>query len=156
MAVAALVTLPLQTACPSQSSTAPAAEAAEGPAGRRAAFTTWPAAAGPASAWVAPDRSARAGLSPARAWTAPGVVSATDVVSARQAPLPASQVADPADVRGFPPATAPSHAAEAVCAVPEQSAPAEQSTEALADEMLDGPLVGWPFTGCPVAGSIWT
>ncbi|NMH77848.1 hypothetical protein [Pseudonocardia xinjiangensis] len=51
-------------------------------------------------------------------------------------------MAEPADVRGFPAATAPSHAAEPVCAVPEQAAPAEQSTEALADEMLDGPLVG--------------
>jgi hypothetical protein len=156
VAVAALLTLPSQTFCPSQSSTAPAAEAAEGPAGRRAGFTAGFALAWSAPGWFPWAWSAPAWVAPGRASTAPGAVRATELASARQAAVPAAQVADPAEVRGLPPATAPSHAAEAVCALPEQSVPPEHSTEALADEVLDGPLVGWPFTGCPVAGSIWT
>ncbi|NMH77849.1 hypothetical protein [Pseudonocardia xinjiangensis] len=55
VAVAELVTLPSQAVCPSQSSTAPDADAAEGPAGRRAGFTT-----GFAPAWSAPAWSPRA------------------------------------------------------------------------------------------------
>ena len=87
---------------------------------------------------------------------APAELDDTDVVWAWHAPPPASQVAEPVDERGFPAATAPSDADDVVCATPEQAAPAEQSTDALADDVLDGPVVGWPATGLPVAGSIVT
>jgi hypothetical protein len=56
VAEAELVTLPLQVALPSQTSTAPAAEAADGPAGIRAAFTRCavPSCGAPDSASAAP------------------------------------------------------------------------------------------------------
>jgi hypothetical protein len=68
--------------------------------------------------------------------------------------VPPVQDAVPVEVRGVPPATAPSQAAELVCTVPEQ--PAAQSSAALEEDVDDGPLVGCPSTGSPVAGSIIT
>lgn len=56
VAVAELVTFPVQLACPWQSRAAPAADAADGPAGIRAVFTgaALPSALGPANARAAP------------------------------------------------------------------------------------------------------
>jgi hypothetical protein len=58
-------------------------------------------------------------------------------------------------VRGLPPLTAPSQAAEEVCTLPEQAA---EEQFRLADELDvdDGPEVGWPLAGLPVFGSIRT
>ena len=62
----------------------------------------------------------------------------------------------PSEVRGAPPATAPSQALVLVRTVPEQVVPAAHSSEALDEEVDDGPLVGWPASGRPVVGSVTT
>jgi hypothetical protein len=139
VAVAALVTFPVQTAWPSQVIAAPAAEAADGSATSRAVFIGCPC----------PDRDWAAS-----SCAAPGPVEAFETDCTWQPPVPPAHDAVPVEVRGFPPATAPSHAAELVCRVPLQ--PAGQSSAALEDDVDDGPLVGCPLTGSPVAGSIIT
>jgi hypothetical protein len=139
VAVAALVTLPVQTSWPAQVSAAPAADAADGPATSRAVFSGCPC---PAWDWAASSCAA------------PGPVEADETDCTWQPPVPPEHDAVPVEVRGAPPATAPSQAAELVCTVPEQ--PAGQSSAALDDDVDDGPLVGCPATGSPVAGSMVT
>ncbi|GAA5129429.1 hypothetical protein GCM10023320_49890 [Pseudonocardia adelaidensis] len=136
VAVAALATLPVQLVSPSQVIAAPAADAADGPAGIRAALTCWP--------------------SPARASAAPGPLEACDVERTSQPPVAPAQEALPCDVRGAPFATAPSRALVLVCTVPEQVVPAAHSSEAFDDDVDEGPRAGWPATGRPVAGSVTT
>jgi hypothetical protein len=145
VAVAALDTFPLQVDAPSQVSAAPAADAADGPAVRRAVLM--PFGSPFASVWV---------WEPARASAAPDPVEACDTDCTWQSPVPAVHEAVPVDVRGVPPLTAPSQAAVLVFTVPEQFAPAAQDRLALDEEVEVGPLVGWPGTGSPVAGSITT
>jgi hypothetical protein len=136
VAVAALVTEPVQAVSPAQVIAAPAAEAADGPAGSRAAFTCW-----------AP---------PARASAAPGPLDAFETERTSQPPVAPVQEALPSDVRGVPFATAPSHAVVLVRTDPEHVVPALHARLALDDEVEDGPAVGWPVTGSPVAGSVTT
>jgi hypothetical protein len=125
VAVAALDTLPVQTAWPSQTMAAPATEAADGPAGIRATLTCWalPCACGPE-----------------KASAAPGPVEAPDADWIWQPPVPPVQLAVPSEVRGFPPATPPSQAAVLVCTEPEQGTPGWQARLALDDEVDEGPL----------------
>lgn len=139
VAVAALLTFPVQTAWPAQVSAAPAAEAADGPATNRAVFIGCPC---PDWDWAASSCAA------------PGPVEADETDCTWQPPVPPEHDAVPVEVRGSPPATAPSQAAELVCTVPVQ--PAGQSSAALEDDVDDGPLVGCPATGSPVAGSMAT
>jgi hypothetical protein len=77
-ALAELLTFPSHVAWPSQTSTAPAAEAADGPAGIRAVFTGF---ACPSAPW------------PLRASAAPGPLEAVDTDLASQPPLPPAHVA---------------------------------------------------------------
>jgi hypothetical protein len=126
VAVAALDTFPVQTPWPSHDRTAPAAEAADGPAGNRAAFTCcW--------AWSA--------CGPENASAAPGPVEAFDTDCTWHPPVPPTQPAVPSEVRGAPPATAPSHALVAVRTDPEHAVPASQTRLALDDDADDGPRV---------------
>jgi hypothetical protein len=136
VAVAALVTLPVHAASPAHVIAAPAAEAADGPAGSRAAFTCCPSAA--------------------RASAAPGPEEALDAERASQPPVAPVQDAVPAEVRGVPLATAPSQAVVLVRTEPEQVVPAAHTTLALDDDVDDGPAVGCPATGRPVFGSVTT
>ena len=124
VADAALVTLPVQLAWPSQTSTAPAAEAADGPAGIRAVLTfcAVPSACGP-------DRAS----------AAPGPVEALDTDWTWHPPVPLVQEALPSEVRGVPLATAPSHAVVEVRTEPEQVVPASHARLALDDEVDEGP-----------------
>jgi hypothetical protein len=115
----------VQTAWPSQVSAAPAADAADGPAGIRAALIS----------------CACPGCDPAASvCAAPGPVEAADTDCAWQEPLPPAHDAEPAAVRGAPPATAPSHALLLVATVPVH--PLGQSSAALDEDVDDGPLVG--------------
>jgi len=141
VAVAELVTFPVQTVCPSQVSAAPATEAADGPAGIRATLTCWavPCACGPE-----------------KASSAPGPVEALDADCTWQPPVPPVQLAVPSEVRGFPPATPPSQAAVLVRTEPEQGTPGWQARLALDDEVDEGPLSDWPGSGLPVVGSTAT
>jgi hypothetical protein len=133
--------LPLHAVSPSQVSTAPEADAADGPAANRFALTgcACPSAPGPASARVAP-----------------GPLDALDTDRASHPPVAPVQRAMPFEVRGFPFATAPSHAVVLVRATPVQVAPASHERFALDDDVEDGPVRFWPFTGRPVFGSITT
>jgi hypothetical protein len=135
VAVAALVTLPVHAVSPVQASVAPDADAADGPAGSRAGFTGWP-----------PDSAS----------AAPGPVDACDTDCTWQPPVPPVQLAVPSDVRGFPPATAPSQAAVLVRTEPEQAVPVVQLMAAVDDDVDEGPLSARPAIGSPVAGSIVT
>ncbi|MHA6620575.1 hypothetical protein [Pseudonocardia sp. DLS-67] len=136
VAVAALATDPVQAISPAQVIAAPAAEAADGPAGSRAAFTC----CGP----------------PANASAAPGPLDADETERTSQPPVAPAQDAVPSDVRGVPFATAPSHAVVLVRTEPEHVVPAGHTTLALDDEVEDGPAIGWPATGSPVTGSVTT
>jgi hypothetical protein len=145
VAVAALDTRPVQASCPSQDREAPAAEAADGPAGNRAVFTCdRPAATGAAVSRLADPPACGCWLwdRPLRASAAPEPVDAFEADRTSQPPVPAVQLAAPVDVRGFPPATAPSHALELVWTVPEQSTPGGQARLALDEDVDVGPLVG--------------
>jgi hypothetical protein len=141
VALAALVTLPVQAAWPWQTRVAPAADAADGPAANLAVLTCWacPFACGPDSASAAP-----------------GPVDAVDTDRTWQSPVPAVQDAVPSDVRGLPPATAPSQALVVVRTDPWQAAPASHAR--LADDVAvdDGPDSDWPGSGRPVFGSTAT
>ncbi|GAA5123099.1 hypothetical protein GCM10023320_34390 [Pseudonocardia adelaidensis] len=141
VADAALVTLPVQLCCPSQTMVAPAADAADGPATSRAVLTCWacPSACGP-------DRAS----------AAPGPVDAVDVDCTWQPPVPPVQDAVPSDVRGLPFATAPSHALVVVRTEPWQAVPASQARLADEVEVEDGPDRDWPASGRPVFGSTAT
>jgi hypothetical protein len=139
VAVAALVTLPVHTSWPSQVSAAPAAEAAEGPGASRATFSE---CSPPDSDWAA------------SACAAPGPVDAVEIDRTSQPPVPPEQDAVPVEVRGTPPATAPSHDDELVRTLPTH--PVGQSSAADDEDVEDGPLVAWPGTGSPVDGSIVT
>jgi hypothetical protein len=141
VALAALVTFPVQDAWPSHTSDAPATDAADGPAANRAVFTGCgvPSACGPDSAGAAP-----------------GPVDADDTDRTSQPPVPPVQEAVPAEVRGFPPATAPSQALVVVRTEPEQAVPASQARLALDDEVEDGPDSDCPGSGFPVVGSTAT
>jgi hypothetical protein len=141
VADAELVTLPVQLAWPSQTSDAPAADAADGPPGIRAVLTccACPSACGPDSACAAP-----------------GPVDAVDTDCTWQPPLPPVQDAVPSEVRGFPFATAPSQALVVVRTEPEQAVPASQARLALDDEVDDGPDSDCPGSGFPVFGSTAT
>lgn len=152
VAVAALETFPVQDPWPSQVSAAPAAEAADGPAGSRAVLTPCPV---PVPVWVVPVWVGPA-WEPASATAAPEPVEACDTDRTWQSPVPAVQDAVPFEVRGAPPLTAPSHAAVLVFTVPEQLTPAAHDRVAFDDDVEVGPLVGWPATGSPVAGSSTT
>jgi hypothetical protein len=134
VAVAALDARPLQTSSPAQATTAPAAEAADGPGVSRASFT---------------------GCPPESATAAPGPLEAYDVDAAWHPAVPPAQLASPVDVRGAPPATAPSHAEVEVRTEPEQAAVAH-ATLPDDDATEDGPLVGCPGSGLPVTGSTAT
>jgi hypothetical protein len=136
VAVAALVTFPVQAISPAQVIAAPAADAADGPAGSRAAFTC----CGP----------------PASASAAPGPLDALETERTSQPPVAPVQEALPSDVRGVPFATAPSQAVVLVRTEPEHVVPAGHARLALDDEVDDGPAVGWPATGKPVTGSVTT
>jgi hypothetical protein len=70
--------------------------------------------------------------------------------------VPPVQRAVPSEVRGLPPATAPSHAVVLVRTEPEQGVLAPQARLALDDEVDDGPLSDWPGSGSPVFGSTAT
>jgi hypothetical protein len=70
--------------------------------------------------------------------------------------VPPEQDAVPAEVRGVPPATAPSHAVVLVRTEPEQGVPGSHARPALDDEVDDGPLIDWPASGRPVFGSTAT
>jgi hypothetical protein len=124
VADAELLTVPEQDPCPSHTSTAPAAEAADGPAGIRAVFTgcAVPSCGAPASASAAPG---------------PEEAVETDFIS--HPPVPPVQEALPSEVRGAPPATAPSQAEVVVRTDPEHAVPASQ--DRLAEEVAvdDGP-----------------
>lgn len=144
VAVAALVTFPVHAPWPSHSRDAPAAEAADGPAGSRARFVF---SCGPASPACGAGENASA---------APGPVEAFDTDCTSQAPVPLVQPAEPCEVRGLPPATAPSHALVLVRTVPWQAVPASQARLADEDEVDDGPASDWPGSGFPVAGSTAT
>src|SRR5690606_39000396 len=139
VALAELVTLPSQTSWPWQISTAPDADAADGPFTRRAVLICWPSACGPDSASAAP-----------------GPVDDVETDCTSQPPMPLVQVAVPSEVRGFPPATAPSHALEVVRTEPEQTVPASHTRLADADEVDEGPDSDWPGRGSPVVGSTAT
>jgi hypothetical protein len=141
VADAELVTLPVQVAWPSQTSTAPAADAADGPPGIRAVFTCCavPSACGPDSASAAP-----------------GPVDAVDTDCTSHPPVPPVQDAVPFEVRGFPFATAPSQALVVVRTEPEHAVPASQARLALDDEVEDGPERDCPGSGRPVFGSTAT
>src|SRR5690606_26865910 len=134
VAVAALDACPSQTRSPAQATTAPAAEAAGGPGTSRAALT---------------------GCPPEKASAAPDPVEANELDAAWQPAVPPAQLASPADVRGTPPATAPSHAEVEVRTEPEQASEA-QTTVPDDDATEDGPLVGCPGSGRPVTGSTAT
>jgi hypothetical protein len=123
MADAALATLPVQGDSPSQVSDPPDTEAADGPGTRRAWLTGWP--------------------SSAKASAAPGPDDAVDFVCTWQ-PLFVSHEIMEFDVRGLPLSTAPSHAAELVCAVPVHAVPASHRMLALDDDTDDGPVAGAP------------
>ena len=135
VAVAALDARPSHATSPEQDTAAPATEAADGPAGSRFAFTCC--------------------VPSPRASAAPGPEEARDADRASHPPVPA-QLASPVEVRGAPPATAPSHAAVDVRADPVQDVPAGHVTLAFDDAVDDGPLVGCPGSGRPVAGSVAT
>jgi hypothetical protein len=83
-------------------------------------------------------------------------VEAFDVDCTSQPPAAPVQDAVPSEVRGAPPATAPSQALVLVRTVPEHVVPAAHSSEALDEEVDEGPLVGWPASGRPVVGSVTT
>jgi hypothetical protein len=150
VAVAALDTRPVQASCPSQDRAAPAAEAADGPAGNRAVFTCdRPATPRASTAGAAVSRLAGPPACgcwlwdwPLRASAAPEPVDAFDTDCTSQPAVPAVQLAVPVDVRGLPPATAPSHALELVWTVPEHSTPEGQTRLALDEDVDVGPLVG--------------
>ncbi|GAA5163553.1 hypothetical protein GCM10023321_50630 [Pseudonocardia eucalypti] len=80
-------------------------------------------------------------------------VQALDRVCTWQLLAPGSQPTVASEARGLPPSTAPSKAAEAVCAVPLQVV-VWQSTLAAAREVEVGPAVGWPGSGLPSAPSL--
>jgi hypothetical protein len=118
VAVAALDTEPVQAISPAQVMAAPAAEAADGPAGSRAAFTC----CGP----------------PARASAAPGPLEAVEIDCTSQPPVAPVHDAVPSEVR----VTAPSHATVLVRTDPVQGVPGAHTRDALAVAVDDGPLVG--------------
>jgi hypothetical protein len=124
VAVAALATVPVHDCPSSHVSAAPAADAADGPVPIRAAF----------HGWAAPD-----GDCAFRACAAPGPDDAVDTDRTSH-PAPPVQEAVPVEVRGAPPATAPSQAALLVCTVPTH--PVGQSSAADDDDVDDGPLDG--------------
>jgi hypothetical protein len=130
VAVAALVALPVHSSWPAQVSVAPAADAADGPATSRAVLSGCP---GPVCDWAASS------------WAAPGPDDAVETDRTSQPPVPPVQEAVPFDVRGAPPATAPSQAEVLVLTVPVQ--PFGQSSAADDDDVDDGPLVACPATG---------
>jgi hypothetical protein len=132
-ALAELVTFPVQVTAPSQVIAAPAADAADGPAGIRAAFTGCDC--------------------PASATAAPGPEEALDTDRTSHPPVAPVQDAVPSEVRGAPFATAPSHAAVPVRTEPVHAVPAAHTTDPLALDVDEGPLAGWPATGRPVFGS---
>ncbi|WP_232665458.1 hypothetical protein [Pseudonocardia sp. TRM90224] len=119
VAVAELVTFPSHNFAPSHTRTAPATDAADGPAGRRARLILL--------------------SSPANASAAPGPLDALDFDTSSHPPVPPVQVAVPSDVRG---AAVPSNAVVAVLTVPEQSFPASQLIVAVDDDVDDGPVSG--------------
>jgi hypothetical protein len=127
VAVAALVTVPVHAVAPSHVSAAPAAEAADGPAGNRAAFTGCAAPSTPG---------------PANARAAPGPLEALDTDRTSHPPVAPVQDAVPSETRGVPFATAPSHAVVAVRTEPEHAVPASHTTLALDEDVDDGPAVG--------------
>jgi hypothetical protein len=131
-----LYTLPPQTVSPSQVSTAPDADAADGPAANRFPFTGTP---GPVNACVAP-----------------GPLEAVDTDRPSHPPVAPVHRAIPFEVRGFPFATAPSQALLLVCTTPVQAVPASHDRVAVDVDVDDGPVSFWPFTGRPVFGSITT
>jgi hypothetical protein len=133
-ALAALVTLPVHAVCPWHVNAAPAADAADGPVPSRARLVFCP--------------------SPAKASAAPGPDEARETDCTWQLPVPPAHVALPCDVRGAPPATAPSHAAVVVPTLPLHLSPAAHSRPAEDEDVEDGPVRAWPATGLPVAGSI--
>jgi hypothetical protein len=132
VAVAAEVAVPVQVVSPWQVSIAPATEAADGPAGSRAALV----------AWSGPDRAS----------AAPGPVAAVEVDRTWQPPVPPVHDAVPVEVRAAPPATAASDALVVVVTDPWQSA--AQSKVAPERDVDDGPVSACPATGLPVSGSI--
>jgi hypothetical protein len=93
---------------------------------------------------------------PVSARVAPGPVEAVDTDWTSQPPVAPVQVALPSEVRGVPPAMAPSTAVVAVRTVPEQVVPSAHCRLAVAFAVDDGPRVGWPLTGSPVSGLITT
>jgi hypothetical protein len=132
VAFAALETEPVQASSPAQVVAAPAAEAADGPAGSRAAFT----GCGP----------------PARASAAPGPLEAVETDRTLQPPVAPVQDAVPSDVR----VSAPSDAVVLVRTDPVQDVPGAHASEAFAVAVDDGPVAGWPGSGSPVFGSVAT
>ncbi|WP_232665719.1 hypothetical protein [Pseudonocardia sp. TRM90224] len=119
VAVAELVTFPSHSFAPSHTRTAPATDAADGPAGSRAALILL--------------------SSPANASAAPGPDEAFDFDTSSQPPAPPVQVAVPSDVRG---AAVPSNAVVVVFTEPEQSFPASHEMVAVEDDVEDGPVNG--------------
>jgi hypothetical protein len=119
VAVPALVTLPVHGVSPAHVIAAPAADAADGPAGSRAAFTGCP--------------------SPARASAAPGPLDAVETERTSQPPVAPVHDALPSEVRGVPFATAPSHAVVLVRTEPEHVVPASHTRPAVDDAVDDGP-----------------
>ena len=124
---AELVTFPVHAAAPSQVITAPAADAADGPAPNRAAFT---------------GRALPSAPGPANANAAPGPDDALDTDRTSHPPVAPVHDALPSEVRGVPFATAPSHAVVLVRTEPEQAVPASHTRFALDDEVEDGPVTG--------------
>jgi hypothetical protein len=131
-AFAALVTEPVQAISPAQVIAAPAAEAADGPAGRRAGFTC----CGP----------------PERASAAPGPLEAVETDRTVQPAVAPVQDAVPSDLR----VTVPSQADVLVRTEPVHGTPGAHISDPFAVAVDDGPVVGWPGSGSPVAGSVTT
>jgi hypothetical protein len=118
VAFAALDTDPVQAISPAQVIAAPAADAADGPAGSRAAFT----GCGP----------------PASASAAPGPLEAVETDRTSQPPVAPVQDAVPSEVR----VNAPSHAVVLVRTEPVHDVPGAHASDAFAVAVDDGPAAG--------------
>src|SRR5690606_14746425 len=132
VAVAAHDAAPVHGVQPVQAIAAPEAEAADGPAASRAAFT----GRGP----------------PASARTAPGPLEAVEIERAAHPSVAPVQDAVPSEVR----TSAPSRAVVLVRTVPAHAVAAAHSSVPYAVAVDDGPLVGCPGRGKPVSGSVAT
>src|SRR5690606_25543107 len=132
VAVAALDAEPVHGVQPVQAIAAPEAEAADGPAASRAAFT----GRGP----------------PASARTAPGPLEAVEIERAAHPSVAPVQDAVPSEVR----TSAPSRAVVLVRTAPAHAVAAAHSSVPYAVAVDDGPLVGCPGRGKPVSGSVAT